>query len=480
MLARLVVFASIMVPACAQTAPEQLAAHAQAAQQAEQRNDFPTAIREYEYVAGQLPQNAEMQSNLGVALYFDHQLSRAIAVFQKAIVLNADLLAPHLFSGLAWYRLSNPDAAVRELEKAIHINSADVIARTWLGYAYTAQSQYEPALKQFQAACQLDANNIDVWYALGQTYLQIGRQATLQLLAIAPDGGRTWQLAGEQSMMQGNRQEALDNFEGALKRRPDIPELRTLIAEMGGPVSVAPAIARSGSGQEDDLYRQAHEAEHEARAAFEHVVQIAPESYRAHQIMANALAARQRQDEAIAEYRTVLKLKPDLPGIHEAIGNNLLRTGKTAEALKEFEAELQIEPRSARARMNAGQVLLLMGDDDAAGKMLTSALQMDRPPLEVYRLLGKLDLRHNDYHSAAKVLTYYVSMRKDDSTAYYLLSKAYRGLGEKENMARALGLFEKTSQDAKARSQAQRRLEPGNNETQAPEETVDLRYSAAH
>ncbi len=462
--AKLILLASIAMPLGAQAVPEQAAAHAQAAQDAERRNDFPAAVREYEYVTAHLPQSAEMQSNLGVALYFNNELTRAIAVFQKATALNRELVAPHLFSGLAWYRLSNPHAAVPELEQAVHIDPVDVLAHTWLGYAYSAQLRYSLALKEFQAACRLDPGNVDVWYALGQTYLKIGKAATLDLLAIAPDGGRTWQLAGEQSELQGNRRQALQNFKGALARRPDIPELRVKIAELGGPVTAAAAAPRSENPREDDLYRQAHEAEQKSRAAFERVVQIAPDSYRAHQIMAEALSAQQRQDEAIEEYRTVLKLKPDLPDIHQAIGNIRLESGKLSEALNEFDSELQIQPESTMALTNVAKVLILLGGDDRAEQMLTKALRMHRPPPDAYRLLGKLDLRRNQYRSAVNVLTHYISMRGNDSSAYYLLSQAYRGLGDIEAMHRALALYEKTSQNAKARSRAQRELEARNDQ----------------
>jgi hypothetical protein len=40
-----------------------------------------------------------------------------------------------------------------------------------------------------------------------------------------------------------------------------------------------------------------------------------------------------------------------------------------------------------------------------------------------------------------------------------MLSRAYRGLGEKEQMNQALSQFEKVSQDVKARNQAQSELE---------------------
>jgi tetratricopeptide (TPR) repeat protein len=469
------------LPLMAQTTPDRMAEHAQAARQAEARNDFPTAVREYEALAKLLPRSAEVQSNLGVALYFNHDMTGSAAASQRAISLNPNLFAPHLFLGLARYRLSDPDRAAPELEKAVRLNGSDKLAHTWLGYAYVAQLRYEAAAKEFEAVCRLDPNNVDAWYALGQSYLQIGKDTTLKLLAAAPDSGRVWQLAGEQYQLQGNRQRALEAYQGAARRRPDIPELRSLIASMGGAatdVAGAPAVDRN-TEQEDDLYRQAHDAEQQSQMAFSRVLQIAPDSYRAHQIMADAFVAEGQRDQAIQEYRTVLKLKPDLPGIHEALGNNLLRNGKLPEALKEFRAELELQPRSATAHMNVGRALSMSGDDDGARKMLTAALHLDRPPLETYSLLGKIDLRSQQYRQAIAMLTHYVSITKDDSDAYYLLVRAYRAVGDRDRMNQALELYKKTSRDAKERSLAQKELGTARDKSTDSVKDADLKATAA-
>jgi tetratricopeptide (TPR) repeat protein len=476
---KLILAVGMASPLLAQTASKQIATHAQAAQEAERRNDFPAAVHEYEYLTRQLPRSVEMQSNLGVALYFNHEWVRAIDVFRKASALKPNLLAPHLFSGLAWYQLAKPDEAVPELEKAVYLRPSDVIAHTWLGYAYVAQSRYEVAAKQFEAACQIAPDNIDAWYALGQSYLEMGKDATRELLVVAPDGGRAWELAGEQSQLQGDSKKALRDFQQASARRSDIPELHKLVADMGGTVTVASMPQQSRSSQEDTLYQQAHDAEQNARTAFEHVLQIDPNSYRAHEIMADALVAEQQSDKGIEEYRAVLNLKPDLPGIHEAIGNILVEGGKLAEALKEFQAEVQIQPRSATAHMNAGRVLLMMGDDDGAGKMLNEALKLDRPPLETYFLLGKLDVRRSDFPAAISALNHYLSTEKEASSAYYLLARAYRGVGDKEQMNQALQLYKKTSQDAGKRSLAQKDLGRLADKNQIAEETADPKGTAA-
>ncbi len=79
---------------------------------------------------------------------------------------------------------------------------------------------------------------------------------------------------------------------------------------------------------------------------------------------------------------------------------------------------------------------------------------MDRPPADAWRLLGKLELHRSNYQAAVHDLTHYLSVDNNDATAWYLLSRAYRGLGDKQQMNRALSQFAKISEDAKARSQA--------------------------
>ena len=315
---------------------------------------------------------------------------------------------------------------------------------------------------------------------MGEAKLQIGKERTLALLKAAPDGGRTWQLAGEQFQLEGNRTRELADFEQANARRPDIPELRAAVTKLGGnPVSAAVAPSTQ-AGREDALYAQAHDAEQKSRNAFEHVLSIAPDSYRAHQILADAFVAQQQDEKAIAEYRIVVERKPDLPGIHEAIGSSLLRSGKSAEALTEFQAELQLQPRSASVNTLLGQTLLLLGKNEGAEKALRSALLMDRPPPDAYRLLGKLDLHRNDDQAAVYDLTHYLSIRKDDATAYYLLSRAYRGLGQTEQMNQALSQFQKVSQDVKERSQAQGELERLDNQNHVDEEMVKNGSGSGH
>lgn len=430
-----------------QLSEQELAAHAQAAQQAEQNNDFKTAITEFKVLVRAMPGSAELQSNLGIAYYFDRQYEPALKTLQRAITLNPKLEPPHLFSGLTLYRLSNPDAAAVELRKAVQLQPSDLVARTWLGYAFSAQSKHKEAIEQFESVTATDPNNVDAWFALGQSYLQVGKDAIVELIHLAPDGSRVWQLAGEQKQLQGDAAGADEDFRKARERSP--------------------------AAAEDVLYKTAHDAESKSRQAYERVVRLDPNSYRAHQIMAETLLAQQKGDEAIAELKTVAQLKPDLPDVHAMIANELVQRGHFEDARKEYEAELALQPRSAQVHVSAASVYLKLGMLDEAGKHLEEARHLDRPPLELDFYLGKLKFERKEYPAAVAALNRYISAAPQDAYAYFLLMRVYRGAGNKEQMDRALAMYQKTSRDVKLRRDAEKQFNALNRNTGSEEQAAE-------
>lgn len=445
----------------AQAAEEQLAQHQQRAQEAEANQDFETAIREYRFLVQSVPNNAELESNLGVALYFHHDLKQAADVFRQAIALNPNLYAPHLFLGLTMAQLSRPDDAIAELEKAALLNSTDPLVHTWLGYEYSAQSRFEKAAKELETAAQEMPDDQDVRFALGRCYLELGKEATSQLLQVAPDGARTWELAAEQYEAQGNIGKAIKLYSGALKMRPDIAALREKTLALGGTISEPVGAPAKINPQEDHFYNLVENYEKEARDSFEQVSRIDPESYRTHQVLGDSDAAADHFDDAIKEYRIVLSKKPDLPGIHGDLCNALSRTAQIEEAMKECDAEMSLSPYSADAYVQAARVHLLVQDDAAAGALLEQALRLDRPPILAYKLLGKIKLTQKRYTAAINAFTKYLAVDERDASAYFLLARAYKGLGDTSKMNQAIADYKKKSEVAKGAGEAQRTLDPG-------------------
>ena len=439
-------------------ADEQPGEHAQAAKAAEARHDYKTAIREYRALVKLLPDNPQIRTNLGIALYLDGDSTGALTECQTASRLAPDLFPPHLFAGLASFRLGKPDQAAKELTRAIQLNRSDSGANLWLGYAEMARSRYEPAIEQFKATLATKPDDVDALYALGKAYLEMGRIESERLLAVAPDGGRAWQLAAEQCRLRGERAEALKFFHGAYERRPDLAEIQTALRELGGteiPVSRKTTIIAG----EDRIFQKARGYESLARETFARIGDVAPDSYRAHEVLADSLVAGRRSAAAVTEYRIVLRLKPDLPAIHQAIGRELLQDAHMAEAVREFEAELNLQPQSAAAHVDLARALLLSGNEADAEKHLLSAIHLDRPPAAARKLLAKASLRRQDYQAAIPMLEEYIRSVPDDSSAHYLLARAYRAANNKPGSDREMKAYQALSADAKNRTAARRAME---------------------
>ena len=389
-----------------------------------------------------LPNNAELRSNQGVALYCASQLQTAIAAFQRALAINPALVAPHLFLGLASYRLGDDTRAVQELQAALRLSPADKIAHLWLGYTYVAQEKFETAVSQFQAVLATDPKDPDAEYALGQCWLEIGRRKAQQLANVAPNGPFLLRLAAEQDELSGDSDGAHAALAEAAKRE------------------AARASATVGSStQEESLYREAHEAEERSQNAFATVLRDAPDSYRAHQIMADINLVRQQLGEAIAEYRKVLQLNPGLPGVHESISNCLMREYRPAEALAELRSEQKLQPRSAQVLTEIARVQSDMDDQQGATNSLEQAVKFVNPPAAAYLLLGKLALRRGDPKAAITALQVAIAKDAKASGTYYLLASAYRATGDRTQMTETLRAFRQVSEDERERKMAERAIQ---------------------
>jgi tetratricopeptide (TPR) repeat protein len=453
-----------------QATSDDLAECQQIAQHAEERGDFGTAVREYERLANRLPRSPEVQSNLGVALYFHHDYGKAAAAFRRSIALKESLYAPHLFLGLTLAKLSHPAAAAAELKKAVAINGTDPVAHMSLGSEYTDISQFEAAIAQFKIAAQEKPEDPDIWYALGQSYLDLGNEETTRLVRLAPDGGRVWQLAGEQFEARGNSGKALELYIGAFKRRPDLEDLRTKIIALGGQPPAAKPEVSGTRALEDEIYARIKGDAALTRNAFERVALIAPDSSRAHQILANSYAAADRFEEAIKEYQMVLQRAPELPGTHAALCDALSRVGQISEAIKECEAEIALAPFNAEAYTGAARVLLLAHEDEQAENLLDKALTLESPPAFVYKLLGKLSLDQKKYRRAREMLSKYLSTETMDASAYYLLARACRFTGDQQCMDQAIAAFKRTSDAAKNTNEVQHVLDANRGQRKDPDD----------
>jgi predicted Zn-dependent protease len=236
-------------------------------------------------------------------------------------------------------------------------------------------------------------------------------------------------------------------YREALKRRPGLIELQAIVDHPEQAPTMPPrAISTDPASPEDAQYLAATDCRERARQAFERIATLAPDSYRAHQVLAESLETQERTDEALAEYRAALRLKPDAAGLHLAAGDLLMSEGVPPRRSMTIAASCAFRPASAEVYFRIGRAWLVLGNADEAETALNKAVALGDPPAAVQRELGKIALRRGKPTEAVRLLSAYVGRVATDATAHYQLMRAYQATGDTAAANRHLAIYEQLAE----------------------------------
>ena len=186
-----------------------------------------------------------------------------------------------------------------------------------------------------------------------------------------------------------------------------------------------------------------------ALTCLDQMVELAPDSWRVHQIQGEYYQSRFDYKKAIEEFQTALRAHPDSAELHEQLGNAYLLDKNVAEGEAEIEKALQIDPTRTRSLYLLGRVYFQNRDMPKSIEYFQEALRFDPSFLPARAGLGRAYMRLGKPASAVPEL------EKAASTDYYgdlhyLLSMAYRQLGKTDLAAQALAV----SQELRKKSAA--------------------------
>ncbi len=189
-------------------------------------------------------------------------------------------------------------------------------------------------------------------------------------------------------------------------------------------------------------------------ATLEHLLAVAPDSYPAHQLLAETYQNAEQDEKAVTEYRVVEGMVPDLPGVHFSIGHLLLKMNQQDPAREELAAELRLNPDHAEANAEMGAILLDRLDAANAIPYLAKAVQLDPDQWATYRQLGKAYYMQKDYAKAQTALQQ--AVRHDpQGLAHYQLGLVYRSMGQKDAANAEFEISRKLKLEALAHDETQ-------------------------
>jgi tetratricopeptide (TPR) repeat protein len=231
----------------------------------------------------------------------------------------------------------------------------------------------------------------------------------------------------------GHIDDAIAQFQAALRLKPDLPEAH---------YDLAAALERLPGRLND------------AVAQYEEALRLKPDYANAHCNLGNALNAEGRTKEAILHCKEALRLLPDMIEAHNNLGNALNAEGLNDEAIAEYKKALQIDPKFATVHNNLGNVLSVEGRIGEAISEYEEALRLRPDYAEAHNNLG-YNLRKLPGRSHEAIGHYETALRLNpsDVSAHFNLAVALLGIPGRVD-------------DARAHLETVLRLRPGNAQAQ--------------
>ena len=223
----------------------------------------------------------------------------------------------------------------------------------------------------------------------------------------------------------------------------------------------AVALDRAASLAPDDvdiLYHRGQAHLLVSKNSYGKMFKVDPNSWRVHQVLAQAASEADRPVDAIAEYLEAIELAPTQPGLHEELGSEYRNAGKPVEAEAAFQRELEIDPFNVLARYKLGVLAIERGDGARAKELIEGALK------------EKAGLRHSDYNlgraemllgqdeSALKHFQTAGSTEADPEVlqqAWFQLGIVFRRLHRMTEAQQAIATFQRLKNEQAEKSQEQ-------------------------
>ena len=191
-----------------------------------EHGDYAGAVAQFKVATTLLATNAQAWNYLGVANQYAGQTADAVTAYQRALMLDRDLMEAHYNLGCLWIEQGKPDAAESELTAYTLRRSKAPEGWLKLGLAQLESHDLAAAEKSFSTVLYLNPNNAEALNGLGLARIERARpRDAMQFFAAAvrekPDFAPAWlnQAIVAQQYLHDNAL-ALKNYQAYLALTP--------------------------------------------------------------------------------------------------------------------------------------------------------------------------------------------------------------------------------------------------------------------
>ena len=268
-----------------------------------------------------------------------------------------------------WAQTAPPPAADSRLKAAARALSAGDTARAQaLAEGYLAQrpsdvrahvliarteiriGDFDAAFQQLRRAMRVAPRDEDVLYYMGVVSARLAEQQLLRLAEMAPASARVHQLQAEALEAQDRRAAAEEEYEAALKVKPDLLDALLPLAKL----------KRIRLACEDaiPLYEKAEAV----RPTFDGVYGLGV-----------CYGYLQRDDEAVGKFEAATRRDPKAAVAWVGLGTSLAKTGRAAEGILKLQHAIALEPKMGEAYYALGMAYQAARQPELAKKAFQQA-----------------------------------------------------------------------------------------------------------
>ena len=211
---------------------ETVRAHFSAAQEAQQRDDYAAAEREYRAILAEAPNFAEVHMNLGLLYQLQDRTPEAMAEFRRALKVKPTLAGANFFLGVNYCKNGDGAKAIPYLKAASRQepNRADIWS--WLATAQEISGDSQAEVTTLKHALSLQPRDADMLYLLGHAYERLAKQEVTRLEKASPASSWSEQLLAESYSSSTEWSFAVIRFQNALMLSPNRPGLHVRLGEV--------------------------------------------------------------------------------------------------------------------------------------------------------------------------------------------------------------------------------------------------------
>lgn len=404
----------------------------------------------------------------------EHAWQKAMAHYERALAEDAHWSGAHFGLGEVALHGEKLDDAAQEYRRELQVDSSSAAALARLAEVQMLQGNADKALDLFRSAIKIAPEGASNALGLPRSYPatndELSEPAKEQLrgcvtaLEEKPASAERSLALAVAHVRLGEDKDASSfpawkEFQAAARQSNRINLYERGVANYHRQDFIA---AESDLSKWRKLHPQDLQADYLLARAYrnlsystlEELLAVAPDSYPAHQLLAETYEGSDRNDQALAEYRIVATTVPNLPGVHFSVGHLLLKMGQQKEALNELTTELRLNPDHAEANAEAGTILLAQMEQVQAIPYLERAVQLDPDLWETRRQLGKAYYLQKDFKNAKTVLQQAIQ-NDPQGLAHYQLGLVYRDLGEKDAAREQFAISRKVKLDSLSQAETQ-------------------------